>query len=151
MIENFQFSAVCLASRQVTSSPPSPHPRPPCAHPHYFTKWGTVSRAPATYENQAILFCFAATLHRSSHSTGIPAETTYDVCCRRCMYTRYVLICRYSIPCSTGDRIQAEQLLFFGFPCKRICEAGVERVVPSPVEHAWLALLARFALSRSLA
>ena len=31
-------------------------------------------------------FCFAATLHGSSHSTGIPAETTYDVCCRRCMY-----------------------------------------------------------------
>ena len=145
MIENLQFSAVCLASRQVTSSP-----RPPC-NLHYFPKWGTVYRTRATYENQAILFCFAAALHRSSHSTGLPAERTYDVCCRRCMCTRYVLICRYSIPCSTGDRMQAEQLLFFGFPGKRICEAGVERVVPSPVEHAWLAFLARFALSRSLA
>ena len=145
MIENFQFSAVCLASRQVTSSP-----RPPC-NLHYFTKWGTVYRTRATYENQAILFCFAAALHRSSHITGLPAEQTYDVCCRRCMCTRYVLICRYSIPCSTGDHIANRTGVIFWFFGQKNCEAGVEREIPSPVGRACLALLARFALSRSLA
>ena len=117
MIENFQFSAVCLASRQVTFSP-----RPPC-NLHYFTKWGTVYRTRATYENQAILFCFAAALHRSSHSTGLPAERTYDVCCRRCMCTRYVLICRYSIPCSTGDHIANRTGVIFWFFGQKNCEA----------------------------
>ena len=33
MIENFQFSAVCLASRQVTSSPLPPTPAPPAPTP----------------------------------------------------------------------------------------------------------------------
>ena len=140
MIENFQFSAVCLASRQVTSSP-----RPPC-NLHYFTKWGTVYRARATYENQAILFCFAAALHRSSHSTGLPAERTYDVCCRWCMCTRYVLICRYSIPCSTGDHIANRTgviYLFFGFPGKRIAKrAWSARYLPPSGVHVWLFSLA---------
>ena len=45
-----------------------------------------MSRALAAYENQAILFCFAAALHRNSHTTRIPAEMNYDVCCLRCMY-----------------------------------------------------------------
>ena len=46
---------------------------------------------------------------------------------------------------------QAEQVLFFWFSGQTNCEAGVEREIPSPVGHACLALLARFALSCSLA
>ena len=97
------------------------------------------------YSGWAILFCFAAALHRSSHSTGIPAETTYDVCCRRCMYTRYVFICWYSIPCSTGDHIASRTGVIFWFSGQTNFEADVEREVPSPVGRACLALLGRFA------
>ena len=140
---------VQLAGRSLLppSAPPPPPPLPSC-NLHYFTKWG--SRALAAYENQAILFCFAAALHGSSHSTGIPAETTYDVCCRRCMYTRYVFICWYSIPCSTGDHIASRTGVIFWFSGQTNCEAGVERGVPFPVGRACLALLVRFSLSRSL-
>ena len=96
-----KFSILCSLLSQPAGHfclPPSPPPPPPLPYCnlHYFTKWGTVSLALVAYENQAMLFCFAAALHGSSHSTGIPAERTYDVCCRRCMCTRYVLICRYS-------------------------------------------------------
>lgn len=70
--QQLQFALVCLAIRQVTSAPP---PFAPC-NLHYFTEWGTVSWAPVTYENQAILFCFAATLHGSSHSTGYRRKRT---------------------------------------------------------------------------
>ena len=56
-------------------APPPPPPFHSSCNLHYFTKWGTVSRPLAAYENQVILFCFAAAAQRSSHSTGIPAET----------------------------------------------------------------------------
>ena len=69
-----QFALVCLAIRQVTSAPPPPPLRPLQSALLY--EWGTVSWAPVTYENQAILFCFAATLHGSSHSTGYRRKRT---------------------------------------------------------------------------
>lgn len=149
MIENFQFSAVCLASRQAAGhfSPPPSSPPAICTT----LPSGEQYTGHGRHENQAILFCFATALHRSSHSTGLPAERTYNVCCRRCMCTRYVLICRYSIPCSTGNHIANRTGVIFWFSGQKNCEAGVEREIPSPVGRACLALLARFALSRSLA
>ena len=128
-----------------------PSPPPPC--PAICTTLPSGEQYPGHWRHMRtrLWFCFAATLHRSSHSTGIPAETTYDVCCRRCMYTRYVLICRYSIPCSTGDHIANRTGVIFWFSGQKNCESCVEREIPSPVGRACLALLARFALSRSLA
>lgn len=77
MIERkIQFSAAAVCTGLF--SYPAGHFCPPFApcNLHYFTEWGTVSWAPVTYENQAILFCFAATLHGSSHSTGYRRKRT---------------------------------------------------------------------------
>ena len=97
-------------------------------------------------------FCFAAALHGSSHSTGIPEETTCDVCCRRCMYIPgmflYVGTVSHAVQATV---IESRTGVIFWFSGQTNCEAGVEREVPSPVGRACLTLLARFALSRSLA
>lgn len=79
MKENFQFSAAAVCTGLF--SYPAGHfcPPPPPLRPlqsALLYEWRTVSWAPVTYENQAILFCFAATLHGSSHSTGYRRKRT---------------------------------------------------------------------------
>ena len=141
MIENFQFSAVCLASRQAAGhfSPPPPHP------PQSALLYQVGNSIPGTGDMRTRPYCFALLLPcigvriAQAYRRNGPTMFVAGGVCVPGMFL-YVGTVYHAVQATIQ---QTEQVLFFGFPGKRIAKrAWSARYLPPSGVHVWLFSLA---------